>query len=59
MVWAHFLKQKSKALVTFKEFQAMVETSLGKKIKSIWSDNSNEFILKTFKGDCKAKGIQQ
>lgn len=35
MVWAHFLKQKSEALVTFKEFQTMVETNLSKKIKSI------------------------
>jgi transposase InsO family protein len=59
MVWAHFLKQKLEALVAFKEFQTMVETILGKKIKSIWSDNSSEFIFKTFKGHCKAKGIQQ
>jgi hypothetical protein len=44
MVWAHFLKQKSKVLVAFKEFQTMVETSLGKKIKSIWNDNGGEFI---------------
>jgi hypothetical protein len=35
MVWAHFLKQKSKALVAFNEFQTMVETSLGKNINSI------------------------
>jgi hypothetical protein len=35
MVWAHFLKQKSKALVAFNEFQTMVETSLGENIKSI------------------------
>jgi hypothetical protein len=26
MVWAHFLKQKSKPLVAFKKFQAMMET---------------------------------
>lgn len=43
MVWTHFLKQTLEALVSFKEFQAMVETNLGKKIKSIWSDNDNEF----------------
>jgi hypothetical protein len=58
MVWAHFLKQKLKALVAFKEFQTMVETNLRKKIKSIQNDNADEFIFKTFKGHCKAKGIQ-
>jgi hypothetical protein len=58
VVWTHFLKQKSKALATFKEFQAMVETSSRKKIKSIQNDNSSGFISKAFKGHCKAKGIQ-
>ncbi len=58
MVWAHFLKQKSKALVAFNEFQTMVETSLGKNINSIQSDNGGEFIFKTFKSHCKAKGMQ-
>jgi hypothetical protein len=45
MMWAHFLKQKSKVLVAFKEFQTMVETSSRKNIKSIWSDNGGEFIF--------------
>jgi hypothetical protein len=43
MMWTHFLKQISEALASLKEFQAMVETSSGKKIKSIWSDNGDEF----------------
>jgi hypothetical protein len=52
-----FLKQKSKALVVFKEFQAMVETSSRRKIKAIRKDNGGEFIYKTFKDHYKMKGI--
>jgi hypothetical protein len=43
IVWTHFRKQTLEALVSFKEFQVMVETSSGKNIKSIWSDNDHEF----------------
>jgi hypothetical protein len=43
MVWTHFLKQRLEALASFKEFQATMETSSWKKIKSIWSDNGGEF----------------
>jgi len=52
-----FLKQKSKALVIFKELQAMVETSSRRKIKAIQSDNGCEFICKAFKDHYKVKGI--
>ncbi len=48
---------KIKALVVFKEFQAMVETSSRRKIKAIWSDNGGEFICKAFKDHYKVKGI--
>jgi hypothetical protein len=57
MVWTFFLKQKSKALVVFKEFQAMVEINSRRKIKAIRSDNGGEFICKAFKDHYKVKGI--
>jgi hypothetical protein len=34
MVWTYFLKKKSKALVVFKELQAMVENNLERKTKN-------------------------
>jgi hypothetical protein len=43
MVWTHFLKQTLEALASFKEFQTTMETSLWKKIKSIWSENDSKF----------------
>jgi hypothetical protein len=52
-------KKKSKYLLIFKDFQAMVENYLVKKIKCIQKDNGDEFFFKAFKGYCKAKHIQE
>nr|KYP52263.1 Retrovirus-related Pol polyprotein from transposon TNT 1-94 [Cajanus cajan] len=41
--WIYFLKNKSKALTIFKQFQAMVELQFNHKIKFVQSDWSGEF----------------
>jgi hypothetical protein len=48
-------KEKSKYLLIFKDFQAMVENYLGKKIKCIQKDNGNEFLFLSFQGLLQSK----
>ena len=43
------MKRKSKTFEKFKEFRAVVENQLGKRIKAIQSDRGSEYLLVDFK----------
>lgn len=59
--WIYFLKQKesSEFLSKFKEFKALVENQLGKKIKVLRSDNGGEYIYDIFKDFGITVGIKR
>jgi hypothetical protein len=42
--WVYFLKQKSEVFEHLKDFKALVETQVGKKIKILCIDNGGEYI---------------
>jgi len=55
--WIYFLKKKSEVFDRFKEFKALVENQLEKKIKVLRIDNDGEFCSKEFEEFCKKCGI--
>lgn len=46
--WIYFLKKKSEVFDRFKEFKALVENQIEKKIKVLRTDNGGEFYSKEF-----------
>ena len=46
--WIYFLKKKYEVFETFKIFKSLAENTLGKKIKSLISDNGGEYIKREF-----------
>ncbi|KAL9270074.1 Retrovirus-related Pol polyprotein from transposon TNT 1-94-like protein [Drosera capensis] len=44
VIWAYTLKMKSQAFNIFKQFHALVEREIGKKLKCIRIDNGGEYI---------------
>ena len=57
--WIYFLKNKSKVFDKFKEFKALVENQIQKKIKVLRTNNSGEFCSKEFEEFYKKCGIAQ
>ena len=55
--WIYFMKWKSEVFETFKVFKALVENRFKKKIKSIRSDNGDEYIKGYFYQFCESEGI--
>jgi len=55
--WRYFLKKKSKVFDKFKEFKALVENQIEKKIKVLRTYNGGEFCNKEFEEFCKKCGI--
>jgi hypothetical protein len=43
--WIYFLRKKSEVFENFKEFKALVENQIEKKIKVLRIDNGGEFYL--------------
>lgn len=58
-MWVYFLKSKDEAFGTFKNFQALVETSPGKRVKIFRTDRGGEFTSNEFKSYCEKAGIQR
>jgi transposase InsO family protein len=42
---------------TFQNYMAFVENQISHKIKTLWSDNGNEFISNQFNKICAQNGI--
>ena len=53
------MKAKSEVFEKFKEFKALVENLLDKKIKTLRSDNGGEYTLKEFESFCNDAGIKR
>ena len=56
-LWIYFLKKKSKALNTFKTFNAFFKNQYERKIKCLRTDNGGEFITNDFLNFLKSQGI--
>jgi hypothetical protein len=55
--WIYFLRNKSEVFDNFKEFKALVENQIEKKIKVLRTDNGGEFCGNKFEEFCKKCGI--
>ena len=51
--WIYFMKNKDEVFSKFKEFKALIENHIEKKIKTFRSDNGGEFTSNEFKRLCK------
>ena len=58
-VWAYPLKRKDEVLSVFKRFVTLVEIGTGKRVKSLHSDNGEEYVSKSFQDFCDTKGIKR
>ena len=56
-VWPYFLKDKSEAFSTFKEWKVMIENQTEKKVKKLRTDNGMKFCSKEFNAYFKSEGI--
>ena len=58
--WIYFLRsKKSKVLLWFQEFKALVENQTGRKIRALRSDNGGEYTSKEFDGYCRQESIRR
>jgi transposase InsO family protein len=57
--WIYLLKTKDEIFSSFRQFKALVENQLGKKIKVLRSDNGGEYTCKEFDGFCKEVRIRR
>ena len=57
--WIYFVKNKDEVFSKFKEFKALIENHIEKKIKNFRSDNAGEFTSNEFKELCKDLGIKR
>ena len=57
--WIYFLKTKDKVFDQFQEFKSLVENLIGKRIKTLRSDNGGEYIDKDFIEFCAREGIRR
>ena len=57
--WIYFLKNKDEVFSRFKEFKALIENHIEKKIKTFRSDNGGEFTSNEFKDLCKDLGVKR
>ena len=55
-IWVYPLKSKDQVLDVFKQFQALSEAQMGKKLKCICTDNGGEYIG-PFDNYCKSQEI--
>jgi len=53
----YVLKHKFEVFNTFQNYMAFVENQISHKIKTLWSDNGNEFISNQFNKICAQNGI--
>ena len=57
--WVYFMNKKYEVFSKFKEFKSLIENHTEKKIKSIRSDNGEEFTSNEFKELCKESWIMR
>ena len=57
--WIFFLKAKGEVFKCFKEFKALVENQIGKKIEVLRSDNGSKYVERDFVDFYASEGIQR
>ena len=57
--WVFFLSHKSQVLDKFRQFVHLVETSTGKRVQTLRTDNGGEFTSTAFSDFCASKGISR
>ncbi|CAM8990990.1 unnamed protein product [Rhodiola kirilowii] len=57
--WVYFLREKSEAFRTFKEFKTFVEKQSGYTLKTLRSDRGGEFTSNEFSSYCRTEGIRR
>ncbi|MCO5607010.1 hypothetical protein L7F22_061201 [Adiantum nelumboides] len=57
--WVSFMKLKSEAFGSIRDWKAMVEKEKDLKVKSIRSDRGGEFLSENFTRWCKSEGIRR
>ena len=57
--WIYFMKNKYEVFKKFKEFKALIENHIEKKIKIFRSNNGREFTSNEFKDFCREFGIKR
>ena len=57
-VWMYILKSKSQVFEKFVEWKALVETSSGRKLKTLRSDNGGEYTSTEFTAYLKKEGVR-
>jgi transposase InsO family protein len=57
--WIYFMRTKDEVLSRFQKFKALVENQIGRKIKTLRSDNRGEYTLKAFKDFCASAEIKR
>ena len=58
-VWVYILKSKDETSAHFRQWKAMVETQIERKVKYLRSDNGTEFHSGEFEKYCRDAGIIQ
>lgn len=53
------MQKNDQNFTKFCDFKALVEKELGKKAKSLWSDNGGEYVSNEFKNFCAMEGIKR
>ncbi|KAG6470018.1 hypothetical protein ZIOFF_070958 [Zingiber officinale] len=57
--WVYFVKHKSETFSIFLDFKKIVEGELGRKIKTLRTDNGGEFCSNEFLSFCRDNGIKR
>ncbi|SGZ06990.1 BQ5605_C031g10985 [Microbotryum silenes-dioicae] len=57
--WVYPISHKSDVLPTFKDWLLEIENATGRRLKTLQSDNGDEYISSTFNGYCAARGIRR
>lgn len=57
-VWVYFLKSKDQVFEKFLEWKAMVEKSVGRKLKVFQTDNGGEYTSKEFEEYLTTEGVR-
>lgn len=58
-IWIYFISHKSHVLAKFQQFINLIETSTGKRIQKLRTDNGGEYTSKAFHDLCSTKGISR
>lgn len=59
VMWVYLLKAKGEALMAFKNFRALVEDGIERKVKTFRTDRGGEFMSNDFKRYCEEEGIER